>query len=399
MGNEQQADFAIARTIQSAMVPRSLPAVNGLEISSLYFPSGTLRGDLFDVIKFSDNKIAFLIFDVTGHGVSSVLFSAMVRVFFSHHLRESVSPATVLERVNRDIIATVRTSFYLTAFVGYLNLHDYRFTYSSAGHVCPVCYRKKEATLHTLGTRCTVAGAFEDVIYDEHSVQLNSGDWLFLFTDGIYNIYSRDSLEGRKMLEEEFVAMAGSKSPSRFVDLLTARCTTMQKNNPLDDDVAAMALRVESEEKRCDLLKQLGFSQNDPVYLQTIQFFEEMEPAVAVVLSAMDSSGYSDDAIRKMKVSLMELLANAIIHGNRRDFSKKVVMGHVVDYNKVVVSVLDEGEGFDPALVPDPTLPENIVKNGGRGIYICNNYSDTLHYNEKGNRVTFVKYHHASSRG
>jgi serine/threonine-protein kinase RsbW len=105
----------------------------------------------------------------------------------------------------------------------------------------------------------------------------------------------------------------------------------------------------------------------------------------------MDNQGFADDAIRKMKITLTELLVNAIDHGNNKDCSKRVTVGHLIDKSRVVVSVMDEGEGFDPAAVPDPTLPENLVKDSGRGLFIVRCYVDSLSFNEKGNRITIVK--------
>jgi serine/threonine-protein kinase RsbW len=106
----------------------------------------------------------------------------------------------------------------------------------------------------------------------------------------------------------------------------------------------------------------------------------------------MDNQGYADDTIRKMKITLTELLVNALHHGNRKDPTKKVTVGHMVDKNRTVISVLDEGDGFDPAKVPDPTLPENLIKDSGRGLYIVRCYVDDLLFNTKGNRVTIIKH-------
>jgi serine/threonine-protein kinase RsbW len=118
-----------------------------------------------------------------------------------------------------------------------------------------------------------------------------------------------------------------------------------------------------------------------------------MDRATSIILSAMDSLGYADDGIRKMKIILTELLANAIYHGNKGDHLKKVIVGHTIDKKNVIISVMDEGDGFDPSKVPDPTLPENLVKDCGRGIYIVRNYADKIEFNKKGNRVTITKYH------
>jgi serine/threonine-protein kinase RsbW len=109
----------------------------------------------------------------------------------------------------------------------------------------------------------------------------------------------------------------------------------------------------------------------------------------------MDAFGYSDDSIRKMKIALTELLANSIYHGNKKDHTKKVVIGHLIDKEKIIISIMDDGDGFDPTTVPDPTLPENLVKGRGRGLYIVRNYVDSLVFKGKGNLVTITKFHRA----
>ena len=92
-----------------------------------------------------------------------------------------------------------------------------------------------------------------------------------------------------------------------------------------------------------------------------------------------------------MAATITELLANAICHGNCEDHSKKVTVGHMVTEQSVAIAVLDEGDGYDPAAVPDPTLPENLTKDHGRGIYIVKNYVDEVHYNVTGSRVLVRK--------
>jgi serine/threonine-protein kinase RsbW len=130
------------------------------------------------------------------------------------------------------------------------------------------------------------------------------------------------------------------------------------------------------------------------VYVQYIGYYEEMEKAASAILRSMDSYGYRDEDIRKMKIVLSELMANAIGHGNKLDHSKKVAVGHMVNAQNAVVAIMDEGEGFDPSTIPDPTLPENIVKDRGRGLYIVQKYVDSIEFNSKGNRVRITKKHH-----
>jgi len=375
------------------MIPRRLPSVEGIDIASLYLPCNAVGGDLFDVVQISDDVLAFLIFDVTGHGVSSALISAMAKVCFSNHLRVVDSPRAVIERVNAEIIRDVAAEFFLTAFVGYLDLHDNKLTYSNAGHTYPIIYRKDTKEIVPLRTQGTFIGIFENGFYEEQSVYLYPGDWLVLFTDGLYRMYrGSDSHEARKLLEQDLIAKIDSSSPRILLDSIGTRCGLEGKP---EDDITAIAVEVLTESRRNQMKVKLGFSLEAPVYLQFISYFEEMDKAAAAVLSSMDGFGYPDESIRKMKITLTELLVNAIHHGNGKDFTKKVIMGHIVDKEKTVVSILDEGNGFNPKRIPDPTLPENLIKDCGRGLYIVGHYADKVEFNEKGNRVTVTKYHSA----
>jgi serine/threonine-protein kinase RsbW len=74
-------------------------------------------------------------------------------------------------------------------------------------------------------------------------------------------------------------------------------------------------------------------------------------------------------------------VTNAIIHANKCDETKMVQMNVTKDGNKLIISIKDEGKGFDPAKVPDPTAPENLLKDSGRGLYLMKIYMDELKYN------------------
>jgi serine/threonine-protein kinase RsbW len=236
-------------------------------------------------------------------------------------------------------------------------------------------------------------GLFETGQFEEKSLYLDSGDWLVIFTDGLYRLFpGQNELASRRLLERETAASAQKESPAQFMKQLRRRCTTASRGRPRDD-ITVLAIEFLTQSRKHLIKEKLGFKENDPVYLQYISYFEEMDKATSVILSAMDSLGYPDESIRKMKIILTELFANAIYHGNKGDHSKKVTVGHAIDKNKVTISIMDEGDGFDPSKIPDPTLPENLVKDCGRGIFIVRSYADSLEYNRKGNRVTITKYH------
>lgn len=109
------------------------------------------------------------------------------------------------------------------------------------------------------------------------------------------------------------------------------------------------------------------------------------------VLRLAGESGYSHGAIFAIKLALEEGLANAIKHGNRFDPTKTVEFQLKLDPREMQITITDQGQGFDPNHVPDPTADENLEKPNGRGIMLMRAYMDEVNFNHNGNCVCMVK--------
>lgn len=109
--------------------------------------------------------------------------------------------------------------------------------------------------------------------------------------------------------------------------------------------------------------------------------------AIERVLAPAWEFGYGADTVFGINLALEEALANAVKHGNKNDLSKDVHVLFGVSRDEVHISVRDEGTGFDPERVPDPTDDENIEKPCGRGIMLMRAYMDEVAYSETGNEV------------
>ncbi|MCG8608738.1 ATP-binding protein [bacterium] len=106
-----------------------------------------------------------------------------------------------------------------------------------------------------------------------------------------------------------------------------------------------------------------------------------------VVNNAPDATVDDDD----LAMVLSEALANAIIHGNRRNPRRKVVAQASIDRRKVVFKVVDEGKGFDHSNLPCPTDPENFRKTYGRGLFLIRQFMDRVVFNRSGNEMVMIK--------
>jgi serine/threonine-protein kinase RsbW len=105
-----------------------------------------------------------------------------------------------------------------------------------------------------------------------------------------------------------------------------------------------------------------------------------------------DKFNIDDDIYGNIMVAITESVNNAIRHGNKEDKSKNVTLTAVSNDNALIFTVQDEGPGFDPNSLPDPTAPENIDKVGGRGIFLMKHLCDEVKFSDNGRIVELTFY-------
>lgn len=114
-----------------------------------------------------------------------------------------------------------------------------------------------------------------------------------------------------------------------------------------------------------------------------------IDRAVQYLIERSSEAGFDVDRLRlNFRVSVTEALANAMLYGNCRDPRKRVRIEAHIEPEMVRVQITDEGRGFNPASLPDPTHPENRLRTGGRGIYLIRKLMDRVEFNDRGNSIT-----------
>lgn len=116
-----------------------------------------------------------------------------------------------------------------------------------------------------------------------------------------------------------------------------------------------------------------------------------IEHAVEYVVQRCPDCATHGPRVRlNFRVGLTEALSNAMLYGNGHDPSKRVRVEVSLTRGRIEACVTDQGSGFNPASVPDPTAPENLVKCGGRGLFLMRKLLDEVSYNDRGNQVRLV---------
>jgi sigma-B regulation protein RsbU (phosphoserine phosphatase) len=194
-----QSEIEIAREVQNQLFPRAVPPSLTLELAAVCNPARLVSGDYYDYSSLHDAKIAFAIGDVAGKGISAALLMATVQSSMRAQLRagrelaaaagdrggstQRVSTAALVSRLNQQLHAFTPAEKFATFFFSVYDDETGQLTYTNAGHLPPILIRSGAAS--RLDVNGTVVGAFSFAQYDESMVQLEPGDLLVCFTDGI----------------------------------------------------------------------------------------------------------------------------------------------------------------------------------------------------------------------
>jgi serine/threonine-protein kinase RsbW len=116
-----------------------------------------------------------------------------------------------------------------------------------------------------------------------------------------------------------------------------------------------------------------------------------IERSVEYLLERCRDAGFDEDRLRlNLRVGVAEALANAMMYGNARDPGKRVKLEAWCSRDSIRIRVTDEGPGFDPGTLPDPTLPQNRTRARGRGVFLIRQLMDHVEYNEQGNSIEMM---------
>jgi serine/threonine-protein kinase RsbW len=187
---------------------------------------------------------------------------------------------------------------------------------------------------------------------------------------------------------EERSAEAGSRSSTarEDKDINAGNAATKSVAFPsggLNWVLSTMSNEMDSRSDVCPPFTTTRVIPSDAAEARRVQ--EEIE-------EALRAQAYSPHEIFGIKLALEEALVNAIKHGNQMDRSKTVQIAYRVTAERFDVLVADQGPGFDPADVPDPTAVENLERPSGRGVMLMKHYMNVVGYNESGNSVFMTKY-------
>jgi phosphoserine phosphatase RsbU/P len=248
-----EGELEIAREVQNRLFPQSAPEVAGLQLYGLCKPARMVSGDYYDFLRLGDARVALVVGDISGKGISAALLMATLQsalhaqFYDGHNGSPAVWPAEtaeVVSRLNRQLYASTPREKYVTLFYGVYDGATRKLAYTNAGHLPPVLFRRDR--IQRLEGGGTVVGLFPSARYEQNEIEIEPGDLLLAFTDGMTepeNNYGQEFGEAR-LLD---VAQRARTSPPEVMMNEIYRAVSDWTGSPeLQDDMTLVVAAAQS---------------------------------------------------------------------------------------------------------------------------------------------------------
>jgi len=240
-------DLTVAAEIQQYILPRIFPPfpenADVMDIAASMQAAKDIGGDFYDFFRLDDEHIALTIADVCGKGIPAALFMAMSRTLIRSKGVQVTSAAECITEANRLLVSYSVEKMFVTVFYAVYNVRTGLVSYCNAGHNPPLVLRA-DGTIEELPlTRDIVLGIESDISFHESSLQLASGDTLFMFTDGVNEATNADQQEfGMERLNATLDSMKGA-SCQQIIDGVKAAVTSFVGQAEQSDDITMLVLK------------------------------------------------------------------------------------------------------------------------------------------------------------
>ena len=365
---KMKAELTLAARIQSESLPKGGLRAGAAVLESFLKPAREVGGDLYDYFMLDEKRLFFCLADVSGKGIPAALFMMRAKEMIKAGVPSAKDLGDLAHEVNNKLCAGNVENIFITAFFGVLDTESGRFSYLRAGHEQPFLRRKGEAWQFSEESNF-VMGVFEDAECTADELQLEAGDSVLLFTDGLN--------EGINAQKEEFgydriaetLRHCGNDITGAMYSALVDFCGEEEQF----DDVTMLAISFG---------KTKTFSIDSPAY-------EDIPAVTDRVLAEL--ADLPEDRTSEIGLMIDEIMNNEVSYAFEKTASPHINVILERFGNEVSLTFEDNGAAFDP--LQEVTQERLEESEGGFGLSLVKAFSNAQHYERAGetNRLTVTK--------
>ena len=240
-------ELDLAREIQKSFLPDRCPVVPGYQLAAAWRSARRVGGDFYDFMLLSNGNVGMAIADVADKGVPAALFMALSRTLMRATSMSGRTPSDALRRTNALIISDARSDLFVTVFYGLLHPRSGSFTYANAGHNPPLWLNVRSGVVQRLHQHGMALGVLQDVPLSEHVIQIEPGDVLALYTDGVTEALNVDGEEFGVERLEAVVQAHVDRSAEEIVAAIELAVDEFVGSEPPFDDFTLVVLKRDKD--------------------------------------------------------------------------------------------------------------------------------------------------------
>ncbi len=382
-GERIETELNIASAIQKSMLPSSsnpFPNHEEIDISAMMIPAKKIGGDFYDMFFIDEHHLAICIADVSGKGIPASLFMMISKILIKNIAIIEKDVYRTFERVNNILCDGNETNIFVTSFLGILDLTNGNMEFVNAGHNPPLFYSKKRNRFEYLRTKPNfILAGMKNAKYTKHEMKIETGDRLFLYTDGV--------VESNNIDHELY-------GENRLQDFLNhhLECSVEDTIKEVKKDVDLFATGVEQAD---DITMLELLYKNKNIHKKNFKADRSELPSVyEFVKKELESHKCSPKTIDQISLAIEEIFVNIADYAYA---GKEGLFSLTIEFDGTNIFRFlfeDEGVPFNPLEkeTPDLSLSAHDRKVGGLGIYITKMIMDDMKYEYKDqkNRLTLI---------
>ena len=364
------AELDVAAKIQSSMLPCIFPAFpdrNEFDIYATMDPAKEVGGDFYDFFMVDADHLAFVVADVSGKGVPAALFMVIGKTLIKDHTGLHDDLGEVFTEVNNILCASNSEEMFITAFEGVLNLKTGELRYVNAGHEIPFLCRKGGVFEPYKVRAGFVLAGMQGIRYRAGSIQLEPGDKVFQYSDGIPEaINSEKAPYGMKRLES-VLAKNSEKAPSELLPLVKADVDAFVGDADQFDDITMLCIEFKGNGRKAEISLT-----PDAESVKTVAEFLD---------TTLEAWEIPMKVVSKLQIVADEIYSNIVRYSQAKNAKVTAVQ------NGTVLSLRfeDDGKPYDPTTAAEPDITASAEEReiGGLGIFVVRNMMDSMDYRYK----------------
>lgn len=365
-------ELEFARQIQHSALPTVFPPYperRDFEIFASMDAAKEVGGDFYDFCLTDPTHLMFLVADVSGKGIPGALFMMRAKTTIKNLAESGKEIDEVFTEANKRLCENNEAEMFVTAWMGLLDTETGILQYVNAGHNPPLV-RHRDGRFEYLRTRPNfILAGMEMTRYKKHELQLEKGDEIFVYTDGVTEAADTDNkLYGEERLEQILSASYGT--PEELCKIVRADIEKYTKGAEQSDDITMLCVKRNPDNRQAELT--------------VVPEKDSIETVVDFLTGTLEQWEIPMKLANKAQIAVDEIYSNIVYYSG----AKSATVAISDDGERLTVCFTDDGKPYDPttAKEPDITLSAEEREIGGLGIFMVKKMAAEINYRYEGSK-------------